>query len=405
MNTPELLAPAGSLSMLQTALDFGADAVYAGQPRYSLRVRNNEFDSLDALSAAMALARSRGKRFYLVSNVYPRNAKLPTYVDDVAPVVALQPDALIVSDPGLIDLLREHWPDVPLHLSVQANTMNWRAVRFWQRQGIQRVILSRELSLDEIEEIRQRCPDIELEVFIHGALCIAHSGRCLISAYMTRREANQGACANSCRWRYRVLEEESRPGESIPIEEDEHGTYLLNSRDLRAVEHVGRLLHIGVDSLKIEGRTKSPYYAARTCQTYRQAIDDALAGRPFSPSLFKQLDTLANRGYTDGFFQRHAPAAYQNYEQGHSESQISRYVGDALSFNPARGLMEVRVRNRFAVGDVLEAVHPSGNVTWTLNRMEDANGQAMPVAPGNTYHVWLDMPAALTGAFIARFAS
>ncbi|HZX31030.1 MAG TPA: U32 family peptidase, partial [Rhodocyclaceae bacterium] len=177
MPAPELLAPAGSLAMLRTAFDFGADAVYAGQPRYSLRVRNNEFGSLDALAAGIAEAHGRGKQLYVVSNIFPRNAKLATYLDDMAPVVALKPDALIMSDPGLIDMVREAWPEQAIHLSVQANTVNWAAVKFWKKLGISRVILSRELSLDEIAEIRQQCPDMELEVFVHGALCIAYSGR------------------------------------------------------------------------------------------------------------------------------------------------------------------------------------------------------------------------------------
>ena len=403
MPQPELLAPAGSLAMLRTAFAFGADAVYAGQPRYSLRVRNNEFGTLDVLATGMAEARAAGKKFYVVSNIFPRNAKLGTYLADMAPVVALKPDALIMSDPGLIDMVRERWPEQAIHLSVQANTVNWAAVRFWQKLGITRVILSRELSLEEITEIRQRCPDIELEVFIHGALCIAYSGRCLLSGYFNHRDPNQGACTNACRWDYKVIEEKDRPGEQMPIEEDEHGTYLLNSKDLRAIEHVQRLTEIGIDSLKIEGRTKSPYYAARTCQSYRRAIDDALAGRPLDPRLLAELDGLSNRGYTDGFYQRHHDQDYQNYLKGHSESDRSIYVGDAECFNAARGLMEVRVRNRFAVGDRLETVHPQGNREWVLTRMENAAGHAVEVAPGNGHRVWVNMPAAEQGAFVARF--
>jgi len=403
MPKPELLAPAGSLAMLRTALAFGADAVYAGQPRYSLRVRNNEFSTLRALAEGIAEVHAQSKRFYLVSNIYPRNAKLLTYRDDMAPIIGLKPDALILSDPGLIGMVRETWPEQAIHLSVQANTVNWAAVRFWQNMGIARVILSRELALEEIEEIRQRCPDIELEVFVHGALCIAHSGRCLLSGYLSRRDANQGACANSCRWAYRVLEETERPGDLMPIEEDEHGTYILNSRDLRAIEHVARLVEIGVDSLKIEGRTKSPYYVARTCQAYRQAIDDAGAGRALAPKLLSDLEGLSNRGYTDGFFQRHHDADYQNYLRGHSASERSRYVGDATRFDPARRLMEIRVRNHFAVGDRLETIHPSGNRDWVLGRMENTEGDDIQVAPGNTHRVWIDLPSELEGAFIARF--
>ena len=266
--SPELLAPAGSLAMMRNAFAFGADAVYAGQPRYSLRVRNNEFGSLDKLGQAIAEAHGDGKLFYLVSNVLPHNAKVRTYLADMEPVVALRPDALIMADPGLIDLVRERWPEMPIHLSVQANTVNFAAVRFWRRLGVSRIILSRELSLDEVAEIRQECPETELEVFVHGALCIAYSGRCLLSGYFNRRDSNQGTCTNSCRWDYKVkaavedaggdthpahkvwlLEEQERPGELMPIEEDEHGTYIMNSKDLRAIEHVQRLIEIGVDSL------------------------------------------------------------------------------------------------------------------------------------------------------------
>lgn len=419
---PELLAPAGSPEMMRTAFAFGADAIYAGQPRYSLRVRNNAFGDLVILGDAIAEAHAAGKQFFVVSNIYPHNAKLKTYLDDMAPVVALQPDALIMSDPGLIDMVRTRWPEQVIHLSVQSNTVNWAAVRFWQKMGISRVILSRELSLDEVAEIRQQCPDIELEVFVHGALCIAYSGRCLLSGYFNHRDPNQGTCTNSCRWDYKVstsdgqpvnfyqnpeqeilLEERQRPGELMPIEEDEHGTYIMNSKDLRAIEHVHRLTEIGVDSLKIEGRTKSPYYVARTCQAYRRAIDDAVAGRPFDPGLLCELENLANRGYTDGFYQRHHDADYQNYLRGHSESDKSQYVGDAVAFDAARGLMQVAVKNRFSVGDRIECVHPQGNLIASIARMEDINGETRTVAPGSGHTVWIDLPADKQGAFIARY--
>lgn len=415
---PELLAPAGSLAMMRTAFAFGADAVYAGQPRYSLRVRNNEFGSLDRVGEAIAEAHAGGKSFYVVSNVLPHNAKVHSYLADMAPVIALGPDALIMADPGLIDLVRERWPAVPIHLSVQANTVNFAAVRFWRKLGITRIILSRELSLDEIAEIRQECPDIELEVFVHGALCIAYSGRCLLSGYFNRRDSNQGSCTNSCRWDYAVrpaaedaaadiwlLEESERPGELMPIEEDEHGTYILNSKDLRAIEHVQRLVDIGVDSLKIEGRTKSPYYAARTAQTYRRAIDDALAGRPLDPRLLGELEGLANRGYTDGFYQRHHDAERQNYLRGHSESGRSRYVGDIVRRDATRGLVEVDVKNRFEVGDRLELVHPAGNREFILDRMENAEGMVVDVAPGNGHRVWIPLAEPCQGGMLARFVA
>ncbi|UCV19194.1 prephenate-dependent tRNA uridine(34) hydroxylase TrhP [Ferribacterium limneticum] len=422
---PELLAPAGSLDMMRTAFDFGADAIYAGQPRYSLRVRNNEFGSIEKLGDGINEAHARGKQFFVVSNIIPHNAKLPTYLADMAPVIALKPDALIMSDPGLIDMVRETWPEQVIHLSVQANTVNWASVRFWQKMGVQRIILSRELSLDEVAEIRQRCPDIELEVFVHGALCIAYSGRCLLSGYFNHRDPNQGSCTNSCRWDYKLstsdgsshgkpekmpkneieylLEEKQRPGELMPIEEDEHGTYILNSKDLRAIEHVQRLVEIGVDSLKIEGRTKSPYYVARTSQAYRQAIDDAVAGKPLDPALLRELEGLANRGYTDGFLQRHHDVEYQNYLRGSSESDRSLYVGDAVAFDPVRGLMEIEVKNRFSVGDRLECVHPSGNHVLTLTGMENKKGEPVTVAPGSGHRVWIDLPAMYTNSFVARF--
>jgi U32 family peptidase len=427
---PQLLAPAGSLAMMRTAFAFGADAVYAGQPRYSLRVRNNDFGDLAMLGGAIAEAHALGRQFYVVSNVLPHNPKVRTYLADMAPVVALKPDALIMADPGLIMMVRETWPEMPVHLSVQANTVNFAAVRFWQQLGVSRIILSRELSLDEVAEIRQECPDIELEVFVHGALCIAYSGRCLLSGYFNHRDPNQGTCTNSCRWDYKVkagaadaggdvhacvtpapnpdagvwlLEEKERPGELMPIEEDEHGTYIMNSKDLRAIEHVQRLTEIGIDSLKIEGRTKSPYYVARTAQVYRRAIDDAVAGRPFDPRLLGELEGLANRGYTDGFYQRHHEHEMQNYLRGHSESGRSLYVGDVVAWDAARGLAEIDVKNRFALGDRLELIHPSGNREFVLARLENALGAPLGVAPGNGHRVWIDLGDDMQGAMLARF--
>ena len=460
MKIPELLAPAGSLTMLETALAFGATAIYAGQPRYSLRVRNNDFGDIEVLKQGIDTAHAKGARFFLVSNIFPHGNKIRHYIDNMAPVIALKPDAMIMSDPGLIMMVRETWPEMEIHLSVQSNTVNSAAVKFWQGVGLKRIILSRELSLDQVEEIRQACPDMELEVFVHGALCIAYSGRCLLSGYFNHRDANQGSCTNSCRWDYKtqpgvvdasgdilapqaalereheqlargtqagsgcgagskheqgaierspaanqvyMIEESQRAGSYMPIEEDEHGTYVMNSKDLRAIEHVKRLVEIGVDSLKIEGRTKSPYYVARTVQSYRRAIDDAVAGRELNPELLGQLEGLANRGYTSGFFQRHTPEETQNYLRGYSESGRSLYVGDVVAFDAARGLAQVTVKNRFALGDWLEIIHPQGNVDVLLDRMENAEGAAMPVAPGSGHVVWLPLPESAVGGFVARY--
>ncbi len=414
---PELLAPAGSLAMLDTAFAFGADAVYAGQPRYSLRVRNNDFGDISALADGIARTRKLAKTFYLVSNILPQGAKLKTYLQDMAPAVALKPDALIMADPGLIMMARETWPEMPIHLSVQANTMNAATVKFWARAGISRVILSRELSLDQIEEIRQACPDTELEVFVHGALCVAYSGRCLLSGYFNHRDPNQGACTNSCRWEYGMREgradaggdvwlleeKERRSGNHMPIEEDEHGTYILNSKDLRAIEHVARLMAIGVDSLKIEGRTKSPYYVARTCQAYRRAIDDAFAGAPFDASLLSGLESLANRGYTDGFYQRHHDPDHQNYLRGHSESAQAQYVGDVIAWDASRGMVEVAAKNAFSVGDRIELIQPAGNRILKIEAIEDAQGTPVVRIAGGGHHAWIAWPQDAVGAFVARF--
>jgi putative protease len=499
MKAPELLLPAGTLEKMRTAYAYGADAVYAGQPRYSLRARNNEF-KLDELRTGIGEAHAQGKKLFVASNLMPHNAKVKTYMADMQPVIEMRPDALIMADPGLIAMVRERWPEMPIHLSVQANTVNYATVKFWKALGLSRVILSRELSLDEIEEIRQQCPDIELEVFIHGALCIAYSGRCLLSGYFNHRDANQGTCTNACRWDYKVdnateddtghiekyplsnsdetsshstkpasgqvagylpqageraivpspasgrglgrgLAEDSQPekldfdfdkalseselsecgnqprhpladkvyvisrkdhpGELMPVLEDEHGTYIMNSKDLRAVEHVERLVKIGIDSLKVEGRTKSIYYVARTAQVYRQAIDDAVKGRPFNLELLGALDALANRGYTDGFYERHHTHEQQNYMRGHSESFRQQYVGDIVSC--ANGMAEIDVKNRFSVGDKLEIIHPSGNSIIELKEMKSLEGEALTVAPGSGHRVRIPLQGEFAKGMVARF--
>ncbi|MFJ4391511.1 prephenate-dependent tRNA uridine(34) hydroxylase TrhP [Pseudomonas soli] len=418
--TPELLAPAGTLKTMRYAFAYGADAVYAGQPRYSLRVRNNEFDHAN-LALGIQEAQAQGKRFYVVVNIAPHNAKLKTFLKDLAPVIEMGPDALIMSDPGLIMLVRQHFPQMPIHLSVQANTVNWASVKFWQGMGLTRVILSRELSLEEIEEIRQQVPEMELEVFVHGALCMAYSGRCLLSGYLNKRDANQGTCTNACRWKYEatpatenatgdivrefeptlgigtptdqvfLLQESNRPGEEMPAFEDEHGTYIMNAKDLRAIQHVERLAHMGVHSLKIEGRTKSHFYCARAVQAYRQAIDDAVAGRPFDRGLMVNLESLAQRGYTEGFLRRHVHDEYQNYQRGNSVSERQQFVGELTGVR-VDGLAEVKVKNRFAVGDHLELMTPRGNYHFDLHRLCDRQQQAIEVAPGDGHVVYLPIP-------------
>ena len=450
LKAPELLLPAGSLDKMRAAYDYGADAIYAGQPRYSLRARNNEF-RLEQIGIGIAEAHQRGKKFFVTSNLLPHNDKVRTYLRDIEPVIAMKPDGLIMADPGLIMMLKEKWPEVPVHLSVQANTVNWASVKFWQKMGVSRIILSRELSLDEIEKIRQECPDMELEVFVHGALCIAYSGRCLLSGYFNRRDPNQGTCTNACRWNYStheatdetdsgevqpiklegdfnfeqeqeaaeksfsacgdgkrhpaadkvyLIEEAGRPGQLMPIMEDEHGTYIMNSKDLRAVEYVERLTQIGVDSLKIEGRTKSLYYVARTAQVYRRAIDDAVAGRPFNPELITELEGLANRGYTAGLMDRRPANDYQNYETGHSIAHRSQFVGEVRGVND--GWAEIETKNKFSVGDRIEIIHPSGNRIVKLEQMKDKDGNAIEVAAGSPTHVWIPVDGPAEGGLLAR---
>lgn len=432
MFKPELLSPAGSLKNMRYAFAYGADAVYAGQPRYSLRVRNNEFNH-ENLAIGINEAHAQGKRFYVVVNIAPHNAKLKTFIRDLTPVVAMGPDALIMSDPGLIMMVREAFPEMEIHLSVQANAVNWATVRFWQQMGLTRVILSRELSLEEIAEIRERVPDIELEIFVHGALCMAYSGRCLLSGYINKRDPNQGTCTNACRWKYNVqegkedeignivhqhqptnvvptlgagqptdkvfmIEEAMRPGEYMTAFEDEHGTYIMNSKDLRAVAHVEQLTKMGVHSLKIEGRTKSHYYCARTAQVYRRAIDDAAAGKPFDASLLETLEGLAHRGYTEGFLRRHTHDSYQTYDRSFSASDRQQFVGEFTG--ERRGDMAlVEVKNKFSTGDSMELMTPAGNITFRLEKMENAKYQPAEVAPGNGHFVWIPVPEEIGLAF------
>jgi U32 family peptidase len=426
----ELLSPAGSVRAMHMAFTYGADAIYAGQPRFSLRVRNNEFD-LERLGSSILYARAHHKKFYVVVNLAPHNAKIKNFAADMAPVIAMNPHALIVSDPGIIHLLKESYPEMPLHLSVQANTLNWAAVKFWQQVGIERVILSRELGIDEIAEIKQRCPEMELEVFVHGALCMAYSGRCLISNYVNKRDPNQGACTNACRWEYKASEatevdqtlmpamkipaskiptieiptktphverpesqaifvKESASSEYYALEEDEHGSYLFNSRDLRAVAQVEKLIRIGVNSMKIEGRTKSPYYVGRTAQIYRRAIDAACSGQPFDENLLKELDGLANRGYTEGFLERHKMQPMQNYEQGSSVGQ-QQVVGEVTG-KTAEGRLQIFVKNKFSLQDALLLMTPKGNVRFTLLQLFDKNGQPMESALGSGHQAMIGVP-------------
>ena len=378
----------------------------------------NEFN-LKNLAVGVAEAHAQNKKFYVVSNIYPHNSKIKTFLSDLEPILATQPDALIMADPGLIMMVKDKWPETEIHLSVQSNVVNFASVRFWERMGISRIILSRELSLTEIAEIRNECPTIELEVFVHGALCMAYSGRCMLSGYMNRRDANQGVCTNACRWQYQttpakedlwgnsiqnnsyaqpqqaldittktlLIEEKQHSNNQMTMTEDEHGTYILNSKDLRAIHLVEQLYKMGIDCFKIEGRTKSHFYAAKTAQVYREAIDDAIAEKPFNKKLIDSLEGLANRGYTEGLLRRHVFDEYQNYEHGSSKCNKQKFVGEIKQFDKAKSMAEIGVKNRFSVGDIIEVMLPSGNKTLPIEHMENTQGHSIKVAPGSGHVV------------------
>ncbi len=411
MNSPELLSPAGSLKRMRRAYAYGADAVYAGQPRYSLRARNNEFTH-ENIVIGIQEAHAQGKQFFVASNIIPQNNKIKTYLDDLSEVIEAGPDALIMADPGLIMMVRERWPDIPVHLSVQSNVMNYASVKFWKTIGVSRIILSRELSLKEIQIIRDECPDIELEVFVHGALCMAYSGRCLLSGYFNHRDPNQGACTNACRWKYDLKEGKEdewgnvqvkepaalpksyvfeqmpqREGAMNTIEEDEHGTYLFNSKDLRAIQHIEAMAKMGIDCVKIEGRTKSDFYVARTAQLYRQAIDDAVAGKPFDWKLMDALEGLSSRGYTEGFYRRHVPDEYQSYNDRSDSNIKQQVVASMLDYDSSRAMLTVNTKNQFSVGDTIEVMLPTGNQVITLEALEDSDGHAIERAAGSDHVV------------------
>ncbi len=409
---PELLAPAGTFQKLKYALAFGADAVYAGIPRYSLRTRENDFRS-DNVERAIRYVHQMGRKIYLTLNIYAHNAKADGFLQVLDEVAELQPDALIMSDPGLIGMAVRRYPDIPIHLSTQANVTNWAAVKFWQEVGISRIILSRELKLQEIAEIHQQVPDIELEAFVHGAICIAYSGRCLISNYLTHRDANQGTCTNSCRWEYKLgqdksgladwekshpsrfpeddyqlppnglwVEEPQRSGTRFPIDEDGHGTYLFNARDLCAVELLKEIQDAGVVSFKIEGRTKSAYYAAMTARAYRRAVDDMAAGKAFDIQNLNDLMALSNRSYTTGFYTRNPREYGENYNDSRSRERSHKTVGLDIEYDENRGMLRFEARNRLEINTDVELITPGTRQTLHVVHIENARGESVDVAHG-----------------------
>ena len=377
---PELLAPAGTMEKLQMALAYGADAAYLGGVQFGLRAFGGNFAN-EEIRAAVQLAHGAGKKVYVTVNVFPHNddlVSLPDYLRFLAEVGA---DAVLVADLGVFMLVREAAPTLPVHISTQANNVNWRTVRAWQELGAARVVLARELSCEEIREIR-RHTSVELELFVHGAMCISYSGRCLLSSYFTGRDANRGACAQSCRWKY-ALVEMSRPGEYYPIAEDERGTYIMNSKDLCLLPHLDEVVRCGIDSLKIEGRMKSVHYVASVVKAYRMALDACLSGNPYEvrEEWRAELEKVSHRAYTTGFFFGKTTGADQIYGSS-SYEQTSDFVGLVRAYDPVTQIATVEQRNNMKLGQEIEVFQPVGApFRQNLSEMWDEEGQEIAAAP------------------------
>jgi len=427
---PELLLPAGDLEKLKFAFQYGADAVYAGVPVFSLRARENKFN-IESVKEAVDYTRSIGKTIYLTLNIYPHNYKIPALQKALRPLADLKPDAFIVADPGVIMMCKEICPEIPIHLSVQQNNVNWASAKFWHQQGIERIILSREISLNEVREIHEKNPGLELEFFVHGSICMAYSGRCLLSNYMTYRDANQGTCAHSCRWNYRIhkaigkneveenvaaergyknldgdyyLEEKERPGEFLKLEEDEHGAYIMNSRDMCLIEYLKDLRDAGVCSFKVEGRNKTFYYAATVAKTYRKAIDDMDSGKEFDPEYIDELAKTSNRGFIPGFLVQNPREKAQDYAK-RVTSQTHEFVGVIRKIHEKEGkkLYEMEVKGRLEAGAEVEVMTPKEDFECKLKEFTDLYGQkAQTVHPGQSNNVLIELPREVCAGTILR---
>ncbi len=379
MHKPELLAPAGNMEKLKIAVHYGADAVYLGGQAFGLRNMADNF-SVAEMGAALDFCHSKGVKAYLTINSYPRNEALVELEQYLAQVAPLPFDAYIVADPGVIDAVRQVSPERELHLSTQANTINWRSARFWQQQGVRRINLAREMTLNNITETVKAVPGMEFEAFMHGALCISYSGRCLISSMLTGRDANQGECTHPCRGSYHLVEE-SRPGEYFPVVEDENGTFIFNSRDLCLLEHIPALIGSGLHALKIEGRMKGINYVASVLRVYRRAIDEYLdnpAAWVCRPEWLEELAKLSHRGYTTGFLFGQPLDVGQEYQSAYIRSHDFVGVVDEVQGD---GTLIISVRNRIKTGDVIEFIGPgmrSDTLTLGLFSSLPERGQPVP---------------------------
>ena len=383
MDKIELLAPAGSLEKLKTAVLFGADAVYCGGLNFGLRAGADNF-SIEELKEGIEFVHQRNKKIYMTLNMIPHNkelAQLPEYIEQIK---ELNLDALIISDPGVFAFVKKEMPEMEIHISTQANNVNWASALFWAEQGAERIILARELGRDEIKEIAAKTEGkVELEYFVHGAMCISYSGRCLLSNYFVGRDANKGDCAQSCRWKYHLVEEQ-RPGEYYPIEENDQGTFIMNSRDLNLAEEIGELIELGLSSLKVEGRMKSVHYAATVINTYRQLIDQYYedpANFEADPELLAELRKISHRDYTKGFYYGKPGSEGQRYE---SSSYLRTYdfMGVVRDYLPDQNEVLVEVRNKIFKGDQLEFIVP-GKKTFTITAdyLINEEGEEIEAAP------------------------
>lgn len=393
MKKVELLAPVGNMEKFKMALHYGADAVFLGGKMFNLRAGSNNLSD-EELEYAVNYAHERGKKVYVTLNVIPHNQELELLPDYVKFLDRIGVDGVIVADLGVFQIVKEN-SNLSISVSTQASNTNWRSVKMWKDLGARRVVLAREISLDNIAEIRAKVPDIELEVFVHGAMCMAISGRCLLSNYMTGRDANRGDCAQACRWKYNLVEE-TRPGEYMPVYEDEHGTYIFNSRDLCTIEIIDKILDLGVDSLKIEGRMKGIYYVANAVKVYRDAIDSYYSGNyQYNPKWLEELESTSNRSYTKGFYLGRAGVESQNYNDRNSYSQTHQLVAKVEQKLPNNEYI-LAIRNRLLVGEKLEVVSPEISVreitlpTMILMNKDKEVGEVEAANPNSFVKIKLD---------------
>ncbi len=383
MKKPELLIPAGSLEVLKTAVVFGADAVYIGGEAFGLRAKAKNFGK-EEMEEGIRFAHEYGVKVHVTANILAHNGDLSGAEDYLKELKALKPDALIVADPGIFTIAREICPEIDIHISTQANNTNYGTFRFWGRQGAKRVVSARELSLAEIKEIRENIPeDLEIESFIHGAMCISYSGRCLLSSYFTGRDANQGACTHPCRWKYAVMEEK-RPGEFFPVYENERGTYIFNSKDLCMIEHIREMIDAGIDSFKIEGRMKTALYVATVARTYRKAIDDYMESeekyRKNMDWYKTEISKCTYRQFTTGFYFGKPDEQTQIYD---SNTYVNEYIYlGTVEEKDKEGRAKISQRNKFCVGDTIEIMKPDGrNIETTVLSLTTQEGESVESAP------------------------